>query len=47
MSPSFSAARPYSLHRPLNVAPDRLAEISCLRNKCHVRKDLTREPMGK
>ena len=35
------AARPDNLHRPLNVAPDRLAEIFCLRDKRHVSKDLT------
>ncbi len=35
------AARPDNLHRPLNVAPDRLAEIFCLRDKRYVSKDLT------
>lgn len=35
------AARPDNLHRALNVAPDRLAEIFCLRNKRYVSKDLT------
>ncbi|MCP1167151.1 ISNCY family transposase [Limimaricola litoreus] len=35
------AAKPDNLHRPLNVAPDRLAEIFCLRDKRHVSKDLT------
>ena len=35
------AARPGNLHRALNVAPDRLAEIFCLRNKRYVSKDLT------
>lgn len=35
------AARPDNLHRALNAAPDRLAEIFCLRNKRYVSKDLT------
>ena len=35
------AARPDNLHRPLNVAPGRLVEIFCLRDKRHVGKDLT------
>jgi transposase len=34
-------ARPDNLHRVLNIAPDRLAEILCLRNKRYVSKDLT------
>ena len=34
------AARPDNLHRPLNVAPDRLVEIFCLRDKRYVSKDL-------
>lgn len=33
-------AKPDNLHRPLNVAPDRLAEIFCLRDKRYVTKDL-------
>jgi transposase len=35
------AARPDNLHRSLNVAPDRLAEVFCLRDKRYVSKDLT------
>lgn len=35
------AARPDNLHHALNAAPDRLAEIFCLRNKRYVSKDLT------
>lgn len=38
---SKPAARPDNLHRALNAAPDRLAEIFCLRNKRYVSKDLT------
>ncbi|WP_394182290.1 ISNCY family transposase [Yoonia maritima] len=34
-------ARPDNLHRALNVEPDRLAEIFCLRDKRYVTKDLT------
>ena len=34
-------ARPHNLHRALNVEPDRLAEIFCLRDKRYVTKDLT------
>lgn len=34
-------AKPDNLHRPLNVAPDRLGDIFCLRNKRYVGKDLT------
>jgi len=30
-----------NLHRALNIAPDRLAEVFCLRDKRHVTKDLT------
>jgi hypothetical protein len=29
-----------SLHRALNIAPDRLGEVYCLRDKRHVNKDL-------
>jgi transposase len=35
------AARLDNLHRALNVEPDRLAEIFCLRDKRYVSKDLT------
>lgn len=35
------AARADNLHRAFNVAPDRLAEILCLRDKRYVSKDLT------
>ena len=34
-------ARPNDLHRALNVEPDRLAEVFCLRDKRYVSKDLT------
>ena len=34
-------AQPDNLHRALNVEPDRLAEIFCLRDKRYVTKDLT------
>lgn len=34
-------ARPDNLHRALNIEPDRLAEIFCLRDKRYVTKDLT------
>ncbi len=36
-----SPARPDNLHRALNVEPDRLSEILCLRDKRYVTKDLT------
>lgn len=34
-------ARPNDVHRALNVEPDRLAEVFCLRDKRYVSKDLT------
>ncbi|WGT52588.1 ISNCY family transposase [Thioclava nitratireducens] len=34
-------ARPDNLHRALNIEPDRLAEVFCLRDKRYVTKDLT------
>jgi hypothetical protein len=34
-------ARPDNLHRALNVEPERLADILCLRDKRYVSKDLT------
>ncbi|WJY20844.1 ISNCY family transposase [Fontisubflavum oceani] len=34
-------AKPDNLHRALNIEPDRLAEVFCLRDKRHVTKDLT------
>jgi hypothetical protein len=34
-------ARPDDLHRPLNVEPDRLADILCYRDKRYVGRDLT------
>ena len=33
-------ARSDNLHRDLNIAPDRLSEVFCLRDKRHVTKDL-------
>ena len=33
-------ARSDTLHRPLNIAPDRMSEVFCLRDKRHVTKDL-------
>lgn len=33
-------AKPNNLHRALNIAPDRLSEVFCLRDKRHVTKDL-------
>ncbi len=34
-------AKPDNLHRALNIEPDRLAEVFCLRDKRYVTKDLT------
>ena len=34
-------AKPDNLHRALNIEPDRLAEVFCLRDKRYVSKDLT------
>ena len=34
-------AKPNNLHRALNIGPDRLAEVFCLRDKRYVTKDLT------
>ena len=34
-------AKPGNLHRGLNIEPDRLAEVFCLRDKRYVTKDLT------
>ena len=34
-------ARPDNLHRALNIEPDRLVEIFCLRDKRYVSKDLS------
>lgn len=34
-------ARPDNLHRALNIEPDRLSEVFCLRDKRRVTKDLT------
>lgn len=34
-------AKPDNLHRALNIEPNRLAEVFCLRDKRHVTKDLT------
>lgn len=34
-------AKPDNLHRALNIAPDRFAEVFCLRDKRYVAKDLT------
>jgi len=34
-------AKPDNLHRALNIAPDRLSEVFCLRDKRYVTKDLT------
>ncbi|MFG5381931.1 ISNCY family transposase [Yoonia sp. R2-816] len=34
-------ARPDNLHRALNIEPDRLAQVFCLRDKRYVAKDLT------
>lgn len=33
-------AKPNNLHRALNIEPDRLSEVFCLRDKRHVTKDL-------
>lgn len=33
-------AKPNDLHRALNIEPDRLSEVFCLRDKRHVTKDL-------
>lgn len=35
------AAKPDNLHRTLNIEPDRLVEVFCLRDKRYVSKDLT------
>ena len=34
-------AKPANLHRALNIEPERLAEVFCLRDKRYVGKDLT------
>ena len=34
-------AKPDNLHRALNIEPDRLAEVFCIRDKRYVTKDLT------
>jgi hypothetical protein len=34
------AARPHDLHRPLNLAPDRLADVLCWREQRHVGQQL-------
>ncbi len=38
---SKAPAKPDNLHRALNIAPDRLAEVFCLRDKRYVARDLT------
>jgi len=38
---AVSPARPDDLHRPLNVAPDRLRDILCWRERRHVGRQLT------
>jgi hypothetical protein len=36
-----ASARADNLHRAHNIAPDRLAKVFCLRDKCYVTEDLT------
>jgi len=40
-------AKPDNLHRALNIEPDRLSEVFCLRGKRYVTKDLTLKYDGK
>jgi hypothetical protein len=35
-----ASAKPNNLHRPLNIEPDRLSEVFCLRDKRNVTKDI-------